>query len=229
MADAAHEIPSPTQVDRRVDRELARWSSIYAGESYYYGQDPGPVARRAVRYHRAFHREGGTALDAGCGEGQDLAFLAAEGYTATGWELTPEGAEKSHRLLESRGLAGTVQRRDLRSISGGESYDLVLAVNSLQFMGADAPAALDRLMSLVAPQGVIGVSLFGRRPEEAALAGTVWFFIFEELLERFGNWQCLEAARLWQWNVATNEPQSFLTLIARNAPPAGQSVIRLGG
>jgi SAM-dependent methyltransferase len=216
-------------VDQRIDRELARWSSIYAGDAYYYGQDPGPVARRAVRYHRAYRRDGGTALDAGCGEGQDLAFLAAEGYAATGWELTPEGAEKSRRLLESRGLAGTVQQRDLRSLPERVPFDLVLAVNSVQFMGADAPAALDRLISLVAPQGVIGLSLFGRRPEEASLAGTVWFFTSEELLQRFRSWQCLEAAKLWQWNVATNEPQSFITLLARNVPPAGQAVIRLEG
>src|SRR2546423_195422 len=60
--------------------EFQRWSAVYAGDQYYYGSEPGPVARRAVRYHRQYRPRGGTALDAGCGEGQDLAFLAERGY-----------------------------------------------------------------------------------------------------------------------------------------------------
>ena len=77
-------IPTPPT----AGSEFQRWSAIYAGEEYYYGSEPGPVARRAVRYHRQYRPRGGTALDAGCGEGQDLAFLAARGYVATGVEFT---------------------------------------------------------------------------------------------------------------------------------------------
>ena len=68
--------------------EYQRWSAVFAGDDYYYGSEPGPVARRAVRYHRRYRPRGGTALDAGCGEGQDLAFLAEQGYVATGVEFT---------------------------------------------------------------------------------------------------------------------------------------------
>jgi len=77
------------------------WSKAFSGAEFYYGQDAGPVARRAVRYHAPslappIHLDAAqhsmqlpvqnsapSALDAGCGEGQDLAFLAQCGYRAT--------------------------------------------------------------------------------------------------------------------------------------------------
>jgi len=218
-------IPSPTNPRQPVDLELGRWRRIYSPHHYVYGDDAGPVARRAVRYHRPFMPAGGSALDAGCGEGQDAAFLAECGYAVTGMEFTPEGAEKSRRLLEARGLAGEVLQKDIRELDTSRRYDLVLAVNTVQFMGEDAPAALDALASVAAPGGVIGISLFARERDQPALSGTIWFLTFEELLERFRGWQCLEAAQLWQWNVATNEPQPFVTLIARKGPGASRELL----
>src|SRR5436309_13642799 len=94
--------------------EYQRWSAVYAGDEYYYGSEPGPVARRAVRYHRQYRPRGGTALDAGCGEGQDLVFLAERGYVATGVEFTQTGAAKAERLLRARGLAADIVGEALR-------------------------------------------------------------------------------------------------------------------
>jgi len=228
--------PSPTDPRQVIDHELSRWRRIFAGEEFYYGSEPGPVARRAVRYHRRF--PGATALDVGCGEGQDLVYLAELGYATTGVEFTPEGAAKSRQLLAQRGMPGEIFHQDVRSFLAGEpdgerrpserQFDLVLAVNSLQFLGRDASGCLDRLMSRVAPEGVMGVSLFAREPHEAEVSSTLYFTTLEELLQRFAGWQPLEAARLWQWNVTTNEPQPFVTLIARNSPPMRPGLVTLG-
>ena len=73
-------------------------------------------------------------------------------------------------------------------------------------------------MAATAPGGVIALSLFAREPGEPSLHGTLCFFTLEELLARFAGWQCLEAAKLWQWHLPTNDPQPFVTLIARRAP-----------
>lgn len=219
--------PTPTRRTETIASELQRWSRIYAGDQYYYGSDAGPIARRAVRYHRAYCPSGGTALDAGCGEGQDLAFLAERGYAATGVEFTPAGAEKARRLIASRGLSAAVREQDLRDLAAERSYDLVIAVNSLQFMGTDASECLERLMNAVAPGGVLGLSLFGRSAGGPGLSGTLWFVTLDELLSRFREWQPLEAAQLWQWNVSTNEPQPFVTLVARKSPPVRQGLLSL--
>jgi len=215
-------VPTPTDAQVPVDAEQQRWSRIYAGPGYYYGSEPGPVARRAVRYHRPYLPQGGTALDVGCGEGQDLAFLAEQGYDATGIELTPEGAAKARRLLENRGLRAEVLRQDVRDLDLSRRYDLVLAVNSVQFMGAAASSCLDRLMEMVAPGGVIGLSLFAREGNQPPVERTLYFIALEELLERFADWQPLEAAQLWQWNAHSGKPQPFVTLIARKASPRAE-------
>jgi SAM-dependent methyltransferase len=202
--------------------EYQRWSAIYDGEQYYYGSEAGPVARRSVRYHRQYRPRGGAALDAGCGEGQDLAYLAEQGYVATGVEFTEAGAAKAERLLHSRGLEAEVIRQDLRVFEPPRQYDLVLAVNAVQFLGRDADACLARLIGAVAPGGVFGISLFARPDGSSAADNTaasgLWLVTMEELLDRFSGWQMLEAARLWQWNPHTHQPQPFVTLVARNTP-----------
>lgn len=218
------DIPTPLNPSRPVDRELDRWTRAFEGAEFFYGDEPGPVARRAARYHRPWLKPGeSTALDAGCGEGQDLGFLAQRGYVATGVEFTFPGVEKSRRFLAERGLSARVVHEDLRGFLSRPvgPFDLVLAVNSIQFLGEDASQTLDALAGRVAPGGVLGISLFGREEGQAVGGGTVWFTTLEEILERFQGWQCMEAARLWQWDTRTNRPQPFVTLIARNAPPAG--------
>lgn len=206
------------------DPQYRQWNSIYAGSQYYYGDDPGPVARRAVRYHRPLCPHDASALDVGCGEGQDLAFLAECGYHATGLDFTEHGVQKALRLLDTRGLHAGVLRCDLRTYGINRQFDLVLAVNSLQFMGEAASACLDRVIAAVAPGGVLGLSLFAREPNEPELRNEIFFTTLPDLLARFDHdgpnrrWQMLETAQLWQWNRSTNQPQPFVTLITHRLP-----------
>jgi SAM-dependent methyltransferase len=224
--------PKPTDAASRPDSELSRWSHIYAGVEYFYGDEPGPLVRRSVRYHQSWTGGGGPALDAGCGEGQDAAFLAERGYDVTAIDFVPDGVAKAERLLAARGLSARMVTGNLRTgppaaPGGAAGYSLVVAANSVQFLGEDAPACLDRLMEAVAPGGVLGLSLFGR-DEGEQVAGTLYFVSLEALLGRFRNWQPLEAARLWQWDVANNHPQPFVTLVARNVPPSRRvNLVRL--
>jgi tellurite methyltransferase len=196
-----------------IDSEFERWSRLFSSPHFHYGYAPGPVARRAVRYHRPLQNCGGTALDAGCGEGQDVAFLAESNYEVTGVEWTDEGIEKSRRLLRENNQKAHLVQADLRQWQPDQQFDLVLSINSLQFLGADAPAALDKVKSLVAPGGVIGISVFGREDaSENPLEETIYRWTLDEILENFSGWQPFEAARLYQWG-ATG-PQPFVTLIA---------------
>lgn len=211
------------------DSQHQRWSSLFSGENFYYGFDPGPVARRAVRYHQPprnrgldlMHADRPSALDIGCGEGQDLAFFAECGYRATGLDFTTEGIGKARQLLQSRGLEAETAVTDLRTWQPQEKYDLVVAVNSLQFLGEDARACLVRVASAVAPDGILGLSLFGREGVTAEVEGDIYFTTLADVMQilnpnpRQPGWQMIETAQLWQWNQRTNEPQAFVTLVAR--------------
>ena len=199
-----------------MNSELERWTRNFADSEYFYGHDPGPVARRAVRYHRPLVRENrrAMALDVGCGEGQDLLFLAQQDYDATGLDFTETGINKARALVEKESCRADFVQADILNWTNDAKFDLVLAVNCLQFLGADAPRALQRVKELVAPGGVIGLSMFAR--DEAATApvdGTIYRWTLDELQLNFTGWQPFEAARLWQWN--GESPQPFVTLIAR--------------
>ena len=196
--------------------ELERWTRNFAGDEYFYGHDAGTVARRAVRYHRPLWSENfkPTALDVGCGEGQDLLFLAQQGYDSTGLDFTETGIAKARAILENNGHSADFARADVLDWRADEKFHLVLAVNCLQFLGENAPRALRRVQSLVAPGGVIGLSMFAR--DDAATApveDTIYRWTLDELQANFADWQPFEAARLWQWN--NHGPQPFVTLIAR--------------
>ena len=199
-----------------MSSELTRWTRNFADSEYLYGHDPGPVARRALRYHRPLlgAAQAPTALDVGCGEGQDLVFLAQQGYDATGLDFTETGLSKARQIVEDNGERAKLVRADILDWQTEIRFDLVLAVNCLQFLGADAPRALEKVQSLVAPGGVLGLSMFAR--DDAAtppVEGTIYRWTLDELQMNFTGWQPFEAARLWQWNA--DGPQPFVTLIAR--------------
>jgi SAM-dependent methyltransferase len=202
------------------DAEYQRWNTIFANADYFYGEEPGPVARRAVRYHRPLCPRGGTAVDFGCGEGQDLAFLAECGYDATGYEFTASGVQKTRDLLEKRNLAAQAHQADLRAHNWAEQYNLVLSINALQFLGEAAPEALGHVIEAVAAGGVLGLSLFAREDEtSSAVRNGIYFITLRELMSRVetssGAWQMLETAQLWQWNRSSNRAQMFVTLVAQ--------------
>ena len=199
-----------------MNPELERWTRNFANDEYFYGHDPGPVARRAVRYHRPLLRAGATAtaLDVGCGEGQDLLFLAQHGYVSVGLDFTETGLAKAQRLVEDNDCHAAFFRADIATWETDAQFDLVLAVNCLQFLGENAPSTLKYVQSLVKPGGVIGLSMFAR--DDAATApveDTIYRWTLDELQQNFIGWQPFEAARLWQWN--SQGPQPFVTIIAR--------------
>lgn len=200
----------------KMSSELERWTRTFADSEYYYGHEPGPVARRAVRYHRPLVAPSRkpTALDIGCGEGQDLLFLAQQNYTSIGLDFTSTGLAKAQKLVKDNGCQAAFYRADIAKWETDAQFDLVLAINCLQFLGADAPATLKYVQNLVAPGGVIGLSMFAR--DDAATApveDTIYRWTLDELQLNFVGWQPFEAARLWQWSA--QGPQPFVTLIAR--------------
>lgn len=203
------------KTNRLMETEHERWSRIFSGSAFFYGQEPGSVARRAIKYARSLNPTGGSALDAGCGEGQDLLFLAQSGYDCLGLDFTGEGIAKARRLLNDHNQDARLEVADLTGWNTGERFDCVLCINALQFMGSQAPQVLKKLQTLVAPGGVLGFSAFARENrDESPLDGNLYRFHLDELLLNFASWQPFEAARLWQWGGNASLPQPFVTLVA---------------
>lgn len=94
-------------------------------------------------------------LDAGCGDGETMLWLAASGARPVGVDLTFQMAAHCHR----RGLTVCVQ--DIEHLGMRAIFDWVLCIGSLEFAN-DPARAIASLAACLAPRGRF-VLLFPRR------------------------------------------------------------------
>ena len=98
---------------------------------------------------------GALALDAGCGDGETLSWLAGRGANAVGVDLS---------LPMAAGCAGrghTVSVQDMNNLAFGPVFDWVLCIGSLEFV-AQPHHALSELARCLNPKGRF-VLLYPRR------------------------------------------------------------------
>jgi len=212
----------------------AHWDDRFSGSDFFYGLEPGPVARRAEKYHRSLRALSSSALsssalsssalDQGCGEGQDLAFLAACGYQCTGLDFSMHARRKARSLLGEQNLQAQVLEADLSLWQPERTWDLVLSINVLPFVGERADFALAQALHAVAAGGVLGLSVWAREDARSpALAEGVRLWAREEIeaaLEESGTWQRLEVALLQQYfsgegGVPCLRARPFVTVVAQ--------------
>ncbi|MEL6287543.1 MAG: class I SAM-dependent methyltransferase [Pseudomonadota bacterium] len=95
-----------------------------------------------------------TALDVGCGLGDNAAILAAAGYAVTAFDLSPSAAEWAGERFGERDIV--FEAADLFSLptEWQGRFDLVHECYTLQSLTTDrVPAALDALAACVGPGG----------------------------------------------------------------------------
>lgn len=95
------------------------------------------------------------ALDMGCGSGVHTVFLAAEGFHATGIDVSSTGIANTQRKLEQAGLCAELRVESIETPDfPPASFDLVLCVGVLECAGHEiARRAVKRVSSLLRPGG----------------------------------------------------------------------------
>lgn len=97
----------------------------------------------------------GTALDVGCGEGGDVIWLAARGWSVTGADFSANGLSRAARHAEEAGVADHVTwwEVDAREfVADGRSFDLV-TTHFLHPPDGGMTEVARRLWDAVAPGG----------------------------------------------------------------------------
>ncbi|WP_165858008.1 class I SAM-dependent methyltransferase [Corynebacterium alimapuense] len=97
----------------------------------------------------------GTVIDIGCGEGADVAWLAAQQWQVTGIDPVAVAIERTQQLIDAQGLSEHVEliAADLVEFSErGRTFDLVSSFYTPLPATADVAQAL---IKLVAPGGTL--------------------------------------------------------------------------
>ncbi|GAB6902791.1 class I SAM-dependent methyltransferase [Kineosporia succinea] len=143
-------------VDHRVWFEAPAWEERYAAEGTIFSGDVNPqlVAETAGLTP-------GSALDAGCGEGGDVFWLAEQGWRVTGVDFSTRVLEKNAERAAGLGLGHLTEwvPGDLRVWTPPRGqYDLVTS-HFVHQAGDDGRALFRRLASAVAPGGQLLIVL----------------------------------------------------------------------
>ena len=205
----------------------ANWDPIYAGtDRYVFGTEPSQIARTAFQFFHAFGGDpnNAEALDLGCGEGRDTAFLARMGMHVTARDIAPSGLEKTRALLQERGVPPDrvdLALGDARDFAyPKDAYDLALAANIFQFLPpAEVPAHVQRLQAATKPGGICAAGVFS-----PAMAGwgidtaRYWTATADDLMAFFPKdegWLLLDRTEYWTYRPADDLMASFAFVIAR--------------
>jgi 2-polyprenyl-3-methyl-5-hydroxy-6-metoxy-1,4-benzoquinol methylase len=139
-----------------MDRKtLAAYDTGAAGFAKDWHDQPPPADLHALV--RRFFRVGGRTADVGCGSGREVAFLAANGFDATGYDASGALLNEARRRYPDLRF-GRAMLPELAGLSD-ESFDNLLCETVIMHLSHEQIApAVRRLFALLKPDGVLYLS-----------------------------------------------------------------------
>jgi SAM-dependent methyltransferase len=195
---------SPEQADRALRLALAHdegtlYDKVYGGVPEFR-TEPNRLLVEAVA-----QRTPGKALDVGMGQGRNALFLAAQGWTVTGFDVSTVGLARAKAAAAARGLAiDAVHASDEEFAFGRDQWDLIALLYAIE------KRSVFRVKEALRPGGLVVVE-GGHRDA----SGADWEFESNELLRVFDGFKILKYEELvgsYDW--APNKPVRMVRLVA---------------
>ncbi len=123
---------------------MTQYDQQYQSEDNLFGS-PYAEFEEFVRQHA---KQGGTALDLGCGQGRDTLMLAKHGYAVTGVDASKVGIAQMLARAESGNLTVNGVVADIYEYELRDNYDAVVLDSILHFEKADKDKELALLNAL---------------------------------------------------------------------------------
>lgn len=107
-------------------------------------------------------RKGSTMLDLGFGQGENLRYGERLGWKVTGLDIDPKNVAKAQSELR-----GTILELPMQSLNTTEEFNLIIAMNSLQFLKTrkELRMMLNKIYTSLKPGGYFLVSLLGNHDD----------------------------------------------------------------
>jgi 2-polyprenyl-3-methyl-5-hydroxy-6-metoxy-1,4-benzoquinol methylase len=128
--------------------DRVKWNRRYAEDGFYLGRNPSDFLAANIGLIRSL-TSGRKALDLACGEGRNSIFLAKNGFSVTGIDISEEGLSKGETWANLEGVTVVFRRIDLESFRFTEFYDLIINFNFL------LRGLIPGMVAALNPQGVI--------------------------------------------------------------------------
>jgi len=107
----------------------------------------------------------GTALDAGIGQGRNAVFLAQQGWSVTGFDISKEALAASQANAGKAGVRLTTARASYEAFDyGTDRWDLI--VLAFAWAPLEDPAFVARLQKSLRPNGRVVVEHFIQAPDQ---------------------------------------------------------------
>jgi len=128
------------------------WEDFYSSGTAKWSGNPNPLM-----VQEADHLTPGTALDLGCGQGDDAIWLALRGWNVTGVDVANAALERAAEREIAAGVERPItwQRHDLAETFPAGSFDLVTAAYLHSPVEIPRSEILRRAAAAVAPGGTL--------------------------------------------------------------------------
>ena len=133
------------------------WEEAIYGRGYHLNKYPFDLVVSFVFRHapRTKPRDQVHVLEVGCGAGNNLWFVAREGFSAAGLDASPSAIAHARDRFQAEGLSADLRVGDFTALPFPEnSFDLVIDRGALTCCGLTAcRRALDEVHRVLAPGG----------------------------------------------------------------------------
>jgi SAM-dependent methyltransferase len=190
----AQQAPQPPSQDPRQ-----RWNKVFAEGAPDLRRDPNALLVEVVK-----NRRPGTALDLGTGEGRNAIYLASQGWTVTGVDISDVAVDQAKKNAAARGVHVTAIVGDLDQYDfGKERWDLITSFYMHSWHRRSRTDVPTRIFEALKPGGVVIIegyadppNAFGLRADELSRAFERLRIIRSETLEDGADWMNGEKRRL---------------------------------
>lgn len=157
-----------------MEADRIKWNRRFGSEPSYLGAKASPFLQREIERIKTL-APGKRALDIACGEGRNAVFLAQQGFSVTGLDISDTGLEKAGALARNLGLTIMFQRVDLDEYRITEQYDLILNFNFL------LRSLIPEEIKALTPGGLLLFDTILESPELLATHNPDYFLRYGEL------------------------------------------------
>ncbi|HZX12039.1 MAG TPA: methyltransferase domain-containing protein [Candidatus Nanoarchaeia archaeon] len=181
-----------------------RWDRLYLQEpSIFEGVDD--KIEKILSYKKS-----GSALDLGCGTGDDLLFLAERGFEVHGVDISDVALGHFKKKADAKKQKVRAVHADLSSYILEQDYDAIILVSILQFIPReDALKLFAQMQERTRLGGINMISCFKQEPPAYQSSSRAFFAREGELLQIYSNWSILEYGEpiLGVGNIQTGEKE----------------------